>query len=85
MSFDEEIEWDFPVVDKYRPCNLSLLFSLLSMCSRGHVTTQLSPEFLLTQFLTQPEVKFHIFKWLKHGEGKSLQEKFFRFSYQNLK
>ena len=40
------------------------------MCSRWHVTTRLSPVSLLTRFLTQPEVKFHVFKWLKHGDEK---------------
>ena len=33
-SFDEEIDWDFPVVDEYRSCISHFSLVLLSMCSR---------------------------------------------------
>ena len=39
--------------------------------------------FSLARFCSSPEVKFHVFGRLKHGEEKSLSKKFFCFPYQN--
>ena len=41
------------------------------------ITSQLFPVSLLMWFLTQPEVKFHIFKRLKRSEGKLATGKIF--------
>ena len=43
--------------------------SILVLTSQ-YVTTQLSTVSLLAQFCTPPEVKFHVFRWLKRGEEK---------------
>ena len=52
------------------------MISHFSLCVPGD-TSQPFSQFPSTRFLTQPEVKFHVFKRLKRGEGKSLREKFF--------
>ena len=49
-------------------------FSLVLLSTLHNPTIPVS---LLTRFLTQPEVKFHVFKRPKRGEGKSLWENFF--------
>ena len=40
------------------------------------VTVQLSPGLHFARFVTQPEVKFHVFRRLKCGEENSISKKF---------
>ena len=44
-SFDEEIDWDFPVADEYRPYNLSLLFIVCCHCVPGDTSQPNYPQF----------------------------------------
>ena len=57
---------------------LSSQLSLLSVCGRScfEVTARLSPGLHFARFVTQPEVKFHVFRGLKRGEENSISKNF---------
>ena len=70
-SFDEEIDWELPVVDEYglyrSPTSNSKRFVVnVFPVTRNDPTIPSFP-------LVQPDIKFNVFKRLKDGEGKSYQ------------
>ena len=77
--------WDFPVIDEYRPYNISLLFCLVVNAFPVIHNNPSIPSFPLDVVFDQTRSEIRILKQLKHGAGKSVWDFFFFcFSHQNL-